>query len=331
MTSGYQDYWPQDYVMPDLIKSTSAQAILDGWARKPLDFEPGTKWQYSNTNYVIAGLIVERVAGMPLFEFLQKRIFFPLEMRSVFDTDAAPLPAGEPMRYQRFGLGPLRPAPKEGKGWMFAAGELAMTATDLARWDISMIDQKVMKPASYTEMQKDVLLQNGAGTQYGLGVGVSIVNGHRLISHGGEVSGFTARNAVYPDDRAAVVVLTNLDATGASQDMANRIAEILFIPPGSEGPLGDAKAIFAGLQQGKIERSRFTANANSYFSDQALKDLAASLAPLGKPTEFSQIAQGLRGGMTFHRYRVQFGKKTLTVSTYVVSNGKLEQYIVAAD
>jgi D-alanyl-D-alanine carboxypeptidase len=127
------------------------------------------------------------------------------------------------------------------------------------------------------------------------------------------------------------VVLTNLDATRASQDMANKIAQILFIPPGSEGPLGDAKVIFTGLQQGKIDRSRFTSNANAYFSDQALKDLASSLAPLGKPTEFSEAAQGLRGGMTFHRYRVQFAKKALTVSTYIVSDGKLEQYIVAAD
>ena len=194
-----------------------------------------------------------------------------------------------------------------------------------------MIDQKVLKPASYAEMQKDVLLQSGAGTQYGLGVGVSIVNGHRLISHGGEVSGFTARNAVYPDDRAAVVVLTNLDATRASQDMANKIAEILFIPPGSEGPLGEAKTIFTGLQQGKIDRSRFTSNANAYFSDQALKDLASSLGPLGKPTEFSEVAEGSRGGMTFHRYRVQFARKALTVSTYVMPDGKLEQYIVAAD
>ncbi len=332
MTSGYQDFWPQDYVMPNMIKPVTAQEILDGWARKPLDFEPGTKWQYSNTNYVLAGLIVERIeAGPPLFDFLQKRIFLPLEMKSVFDSDAAALPAGEPERYQRFGLGPVRPAPKEGRGWMFAAGELAMTATDLARWDISMINQKVLQPASYAEMQKDVLLRSGAGTQYGLGVGVSVVNGHRLISHGGEVSGFTARNAVYPDDRAAVVVLTNLDATRASQDLANKIAEILFIPPGIEGSLGDAKAIFAGLQKGKIDRSRFTSNAIAYFSDQALKDLAASLAPLGKPTEFSEVAAGLRGGMTFHRYRVQFAKKELTVSTYVMPDGKLEQYIVAAD
>ena len=61
-TSGYQDYWPQDYVMQTMLQPTTAQQILDRWAKIPLDFDPGTKWQYSNTNYVIAGLIVEKVA-----------------------------------------------------------------------------------------------------------------------------------------------------------------------------------------------------------------------------------------------------------------------------
>ena len=58
-TSGYQDYWPEDYLMTPMMKPETAQQILDTWAKKPLDFEPGTQWQYSNTNYVIAGLIVE--------------------------------------------------------------------------------------------------------------------------------------------------------------------------------------------------------------------------------------------------------------------------------
>lgn len=71
MTAGYQDYWPQDYVFPAMLSPTTAQDILAQWARKPLDFKPGTKWQYSNTNYIIAGLIVETASGMPLMEFLQ--------------------------------------------------------------------------------------------------------------------------------------------------------------------------------------------------------------------------------------------------------------------
>src|SRR4051794_15555053 len=93
MTSGYQDFWPQDYVMPGMLEPATAQQIADTWAKKPLDFEPGTRWQYSNTNYAIAGMIAERAAGMPLVDVLRQRVFTPLQMTSVFDTDASALPA----------------------------------------------------------------------------------------------------------------------------------------------------------------------------------------------------------------------------------------------
>jgi len=62
-TSGYQDYWPEDYVMTPMLHAESAQQIIDTWAKKPLDFEPGTQWQYSNTNFVLAGRIVETITG----------------------------------------------------------------------------------------------------------------------------------------------------------------------------------------------------------------------------------------------------------------------------
>src|SRR5438105_9198050 len=98
-TSGYQDYWPQDYVMPMMLQPVTAQKILDMWARKPLDFEPGTKWQYSNTNYVIAGVIIEKVARMPLLQFLQEKGFTPLGMKSIFNTDEGPLGENDPRGY----------------------------------------------------------------------------------------------------------------------------------------------------------------------------------------------------------------------------------------
>jgi CubicO group peptidase (beta-lactamase class C family) len=331
MTSGYQDYWPQDYVMPPMLKPVTAPQILDQWARKPLDFDPGTRWQYSNTNYVIAGLIVEKVSGMPLLAFLSKRVFGPLGMTTVADTDHAPLGPNDPERYLRYALGPPRPAPKEGQGWMFAAGELAMTAEDLARWDISMIDQTVLRPASYREMQTDVRLASGAGTRYGLGVGVATTNGRRVISHGGEVSGFTAQNQIYPDDRAAVVVLVNLDASNASGRIATRLSSLIFDSMHADGPrmLARAKTVFQSLQQGTIDRSLFTANANAYFSEETLKDFAASLGPLGAPTEFTEQARSLRGGMTFVAYRIRCGQKTVVATTFVTTDGLLEQFQVA--
>lgn len=331
-TSGYQDYWPQDYVMPGMLKPTDAQQIMNTWAKKPLDFEPGTKWQYSNTNYVIAGVIVEKVAHMPLLQLLQQRVFAPLGIKSTFDTDAGPLTENDPRGYLRFALGPLRPAPKEGKGWMFAAGELAMTAEDLAKWDVSVINQSILKPASYREMEMDVLLKNGLDTHYGLGVDVNSQGGHRAISHGGEVSGFTATNTVFPDDRAAVVVLTNQDAASASGAIAGGIGQLLFATndPATPEKLEQAKKIFADLQQGKIDRSLFTDNANFYFNEDALKDFQAGLGPLGTPQSFTQASQGLRGGMILRVYLIRFPQRVLRAWTYEMPNGQLEQYQIAA-
>jgi len=277
-------------------------------------------------------MIVERAAGKPLLDFLRQRIFGPLKMTTVVNTDEGPLAETEPMRYMRYALGPLRPAPKEGRGWMFAAGELAMTAQDLARWDVSLIEQSVLQPASYRALTAEVPLTSGVGSRYGLGVQLAITDGRRVVSHGGEVSGFTAANQVYPDDRAAIVVLTNLDATSATAEVVAKIAPILFATgdPATPAALEQMRGIFEGLQQGKLDRSLFTSNANAYFSEQAIADFASSLGPLGKPTEFRQASQSLRGGMTLRRYRIAFPKKVLRLTTFILPDGKIEQYQIAA-
>jgi len=333
-TSGYQDYWPQDYVMPMMLDSVHAQDIVDRWAKKPLDFDPGTRWQYSNTNYVIAGLIVQKVSGMPFFEFLRTRILTPLGITSVKNIDLGRLPDSDPQGYLRYALGPSRPAPKEGKGWLFAAGELAMTPADLAKWDIAMIDQSLLAPASYAAMEMDTRLKDGVGTGYGLGVEVSEQGGHRLISHSGEVSGFTAENLVFPDDRAAVVVLTNEDAAAAASLIARHVAGRLFTTEdaATRAHVAQARQIFEGLQKGTLDRTLFTDDANAYFTTQALADFASSLAPLGAPTGFAQVAQELRGGMTMRAYQVRFANgSSVRAWTFEMPDGKLEQYQVAGN
>jgi|SRR5579862_1092236 len=332
-TSGYQDYWPQDYVMPTMLEPVTAQKILDIWAHKPLDFDPGTKWQYSNTNYVIAGLIIEKVSGLPLMQFLQQNVFKPLEMNSVSDVNQAKLGDTDPTGYMRYALGPLRPAPKEGTGWLFAAGELAMTAEDLAKWDVSIIDERFMKPSSYRDFETEVVLNDGLGTRYGLGVDIRSEFSHRMLSHGGEVSGFTSENMVFPDDHVAVVVLTNQDAAAAAGQIARGIAPLLLASddPQTAVKLEQAKRILDGLQHGTIDRSLFTDNANFYFSEQALKDFANSLGTLGTPLDFTQTRQALRGGMKLRVYEIRFPGKTLRAWTYEMPDGKLEQYQVATE
>jgi CubicO group peptidase (beta-lactamase class C family) len=331
MTSGYQDFWPQDYVMPPMLQSITASAILEQWGKKPLDFDPGTRWQYSNTNYVIAGVIVEKAAGVPLLELLKRRVFTPLGMMTVADTDSAPLGPGEPERYRRFALGPPRPAPKEGKGWMFAAGELAMTASDLATWDISLMKGTVLKADSYTQLVSEIRLASGVGTGYGLGVSLSLPNGRRRISHGGEVSGFTAENDVYPDDGVAVVALTNIDANAASSQIADRIARAIFEAGdrGAAQAVDQAKAILDGLRQGRIDRALFTENANAYFDQTALDDFASSLEPLGALKDVALVRHSLRGGMVFRSFKATFDAKAVIITTYTMPDGRLEQYLVS--
>ena len=212
-TSGYQDYYPQDYVAPFMQKPVTAESILDQWARKPLDFDPGTRWQYSNTNYVVAGRIVELITGGPFFSFLEKRLLQPLGMISAIDLDEQTLGPSDASGYTRFALGPPRPARAEGRGWLYAAGELAMTAHDLALWDISLMDHKLLKPASLELMTTPVRLRNGTTTDYALGVGVSDANGHPKLTHGGAVAGFVSLNTVWPDQGAAVVVFANVDGS----------------------------------------------------------------------------------------------------------------------
>ncbi len=331
-TSGYQDYWPQDYLMPEMRKATTPQQIMDGWAKKPLDFAPGSQWQYSNTGYVIAGAIVQKVSGKTPFEFLQANVFPQLGISDAYNTNLKALPDSDARGYSRNALGPLRPSPKEGVNWMFGAGELAMTPGDLAKWDIAMIDQRVLQPASWRAMETTIVLNDGVAANYGLGVFVGRLDSHRMISHDGEVMGFTATNLIFPDDRAAVVVLTNQDAVDTSGEIAKKIAQSLFDVQDSAAnrALVEAKQIFAGLQQGKLDRALLTANCNSYFDDTARKDYRQSLAPLGTPSSFEQKAWRQRGGMTMRRYEIDFPKRKLELVTYTMPDGKLEQYIVSA-
>ena len=327
-TSGYQDYWPEDYVMTPMLHAESAQQILDTWAKKPLDFEPGTQWQYSNTNFVIAGRIVEAITGHPLMDLLTQRIFRPLGMKSVWNSDEARLTQADATAYYRHALGPLRPAPKEGPGWMFAAGELAMTAHDLALWDESLIAQSLLKPDSYKLMFTEVKLNSGKGTHYGLGVGVSDRDGHRSIEHSGEVSGFVSDNMVLVDDGVAIAVLTNQDAIGAASIIARLAAPVVAgYPPTPEEK--QAIAIYRDLQQGRIDRTLLAPNLSDYFTPEALADFKSSLAPLGEPLSFRQTSDQLRGGMTFRSFQIVYPAQRLRLTTYTYPDGKLEQFLIA--
>ena len=331
-TSGYQDFYPLDYVAPWMAKDTTADAILSKWASMPLDFEPGSRWQYSNTNYVAAGRIVEKVSGQPLLTFLQKRILDPLGMKSAIDVTSARWSDADPAGYLHYATGPARPATPEGNNWMWAAGELAMTAEDLARWDISLINGTLLKPASLKALTTEVQLGGGSGTGYALGLFVStLANGHRRWAHSGGASGFVSQNVTYPDDRMAITVLTNCDAAPAGA-ILQKIERVLLAPaadPTADRDLDNAKKLYAALTDGRLERSLVDDDLAAYFTPVALTDFSVSLKAVGAPTSFTQASREDRGGMTHRAFVVKGEAKSLRVSAFIRPDGRFSQFLIS--
>ncbi len=333
MTSGYEDFAPQDYSIPDWYKARNPADTVKEWAGKPLDFEPGTEWQYSNTNYVLLSLIVEKVTGEPFYQYLREHVLDAAKLPEAFNayTDRDKL---RTTGYISYAMQPPRVLPLEAPGWYFGDGELAMPASALLKWDIGIINQTILKPESYKQFETAFVTKDGKDLEYGLGIAVHDRNGHRELLHGGEVGGYVADNIVYPDDKVAIVVLTNEVASSAATKIAAGLVALLL--PGAVAaeaapdPVADAlPGILASFAKGQIDRSLFTANCNAYFSDTAVADFKATLAPLGTVMSVFRTRTALRGGMTNGAYRVVFANgTTLLMNTYTLPNGKIEQFLI---
>jgi len=128
-------------------------------------------------------------------------------------------------------------------------------------------------------------------------------------------------------------VFVNLFSTDAMSVIANRIANVLFseTDAATEKAIAQTRAIFVALQKGQVDRSLFTANQNAYFSEIAIKDFASSIGSCGAVTDVRQTNSFQRGGMTGRSYRVVCGKKEYGVSTFVMPDGKIEQFIVTPE
>jgi CubicO group peptidase (beta-lactamase class C family) len=333
-TSGYQDYAPQDYTIPAWELPGDPLKLVHEFAGKPLDFEPGTQWQYSNTNYVLAALIIQKVSGVPFADFLRDRVLQPAGLDHVLNlnTEQSRL---QVTGYMSYALAPLRPALLEAPGWYFGDADLAMPVASLLTWDLTIINHSLLSEASYTQMETPFLLKNGKDSGYGLGVDVGRTRaGYRVVEHSGEVGGFVAENIVFPDDNVAIAVLTNEEASGAASDIAQAISPIVLSAPtqvaaGPDVLAPKLRSILTGLQQGRIDRSLFTMECNAYFDQNGLADFKSSLAPLGAIGSVMRARTAMRGGMTFDAYHVSFANgTTLVVTLYLMPDGRIEQLLV---
>jgi hypothetical protein len=268
-------------------------------------------------------------------QFLRENIFAPLDLHGIFNTYAQ-RDQLQVTGYISYAMQPVRVQPLEGSGWSFGDGDLSMTASTLAMWDEDIAEHKLLTPESYTLFETPFTLKNGTKTSYALGIGVNEAQGHLVFSHGGEVGGFVAANELFPNDLGglAIVVLTNEIAAPAAHDIQRGIAQILLpdlqaSAPGSDPLVPELKTLLGELAQGSIDRSKLTANLNDYFSADVITDFKATLAPLGQVKSIKRAMSEPRGGMTYAVYEATFASgDTLTVSTYLMPNGKLEQLLL---
>jgi CubicO group peptidase (beta-lactamase class C family) len=333
-TGGIRDYWPQDFLTPEMTRPTSTAAIIEEWVQRPLDFEPGTDWQYSNTGYVLAGSIVEKASGGTLFEFLSRRVFAPLHMTRVAEyspagaqaAHASPLTGADAAGYTRHGLGPLAGAPKESAGWLFGAAGLAMQPSDLALWDLSLIERSLLKPESYQTLFEPVVLRGGRRQDYALGLEVETVRGQLRIGHGGGGSGFLADNRVWPQERAAIVVLTNNDWADPS-GLTDRIAFAVLAPTPAEARV---RTLFSALQQGAVDPRLFSAIGNAHFTPRVLADLRSSLSPLGPARFIALERETQRGGLITRRWKILCREARLEATERTRPDGKIEEFMIVA-
>lgn len=245
--------------------------------------------------------------------------------------DCLPISPTDAIAYTRYALGPPRPAGREASGWYFAAGELCMTPSDLTRWDIAFLQKKILSAPSYEEFTREMKLKNGDSTHYALGQTLGDLSGIPTLQHGGEVSGFISSNVVLPTRNGAVVVLSNEDGISMVAPLSRQISTLVFLPeqpPPSDKDTRQVQSILEELRNGKIDRALFTENANSYFSETALRDCKTSLTALGKLKAVTVSRESLRGGMAHRTYRAEFEKKTLLLNIYVMPNGRYEQFMV---
>jgi CubicO group peptidase (beta-lactamase class C family) len=211
--TGFPDY-PKLAPFP-----TTAEQVVARFRDKPLDFEPGSKYSYSNSGFVLLTYLIENITGSSYQKFLQQNLFTPLGMKdSGYDSNAAIIPhraSGYVFSNNHF----------ENAGYVDmtvpqGAGGLYSTTEDLLKWEQGLFGGKVLRSASLEKMTTPFK------SNYAFGLEVQSVGGHKVIEHGGAIQGFNTDLAYYPDDKVTVVALGNVNGP-APEQIAAKLAALV--------------------------------------------------------------------------------------------------------
>ena len=207
-TSGIQSYTDMPEWLPLMRKDLTLKELIDMFKDKPMQFEPGERWAYNNSGYILLGAIIEKVSGQTYEAFLETNIFKPLGMKqSYYDSTERIIPRRIP-GYQK-GQGGFVNAPYLSMTQPYAAGSLLSTVDDLAVWSDAVFSGKLVKKEWLGKAFMPYKLKNGESTGYGYGWFTSDFSGHRSIEHGGGINGFTTYEMTFPEDGIFLGILAN--------------------------------------------------------------------------------------------------------------------------
>jgi D-alanyl-D-alanine carboxypeptidase len=206
-----RDWFPAGPPWPDLTAPITREQKIQGLnTGQLLDSPPGTKWSYSNAGYMLLGLAIESITGMPFADFVHHEFVLPLGLidTGVCGTSNLPLPEGYglfPQSPSSIRMRPLHPSVT------LSSGSFCSTASDLARWSHLLATGRVMLPASYATMTTPVRFSNNTVVPngYALGVLAQKILGHPAVWHDGAIDGFRSFLLYFPDQDIAVAVVTN--------------------------------------------------------------------------------------------------------------------------
>ncbi|MBR7799003.1 serine hydrolase [Undibacterium fentianense] len=223
-TAGIPNYTSKPGFVSTIAKDMTVDEMIASFKNDPLEFEPGSTWNYSNSGYFLLGAIIEKASGLPYAKFVEQRIFVPLGMKNTayegFERSQHSHAAGHAP-----GANGFEPSSKISMTQPYAAGSLTSTVDDLAVWDAAISAGKLLKASSWKRAFTNYKLTNGKNTDYGYGWSIGELEGSTMISHGGGINGFATFALRLPKEKIYVAVLTNAESgLAASSMVASRLA-----------------------------------------------------------------------------------------------------------
>lgn len=330
-TSGIPDYTEQDI---DFRRDYTEDDLTKVVYRLTLEFEPGSRWNYSNSGYVILGILVHKVSGRFYGDLLKERIFAPLGMKTariITEEDIVPNRAAG----YRFVKGELK-----NQEWVSpminttADGSLYLTVLDMVAWDRGLRAKAILKPDSWSRVFSPVTLNSGKPYPYGFGWSVADQGGQATQQHGGAWQGFQTYIARYLGDDLTIIVFANLAGANTGRFVEGiaalynpRLARTEPTPIADNEPAVAARLreILAAAAEGKLSKKDFAYVRAGFFPDAAAR-YQALLHPMGAPQKLELLERSELGDDRIYLYQAAFGQRTFVVQLGLAPGDKISQF-----